>query len=202
MASLQNLIMGAALTALMIPAVASAHCDTYTGPVVQTAKIALEKGDVTPVLKWVQKGDEAEIKAAFAQTLNVRAKGAEAKELADHYFFETLVRIHRSGEGAPYDGLKNAPAEPIVLMLDKALETGSVDTLSGKVSAELDKAIRERFKKVAKARKNAEKSVAAGREYVEAYVDYMHFVEGIHNAISASGKHHEEAAAKNPHEHK
>ena len=29
----------------------SAHCDTMDGPVVATARVALEKGDVTPVLR-------------------------------------------------------------------------------------------------------------------------------------------------------
>ncbi len=76
---------------------AFAHCDTLDGSVVQTARIALEKGDVTPLLKWVHADDEKEIRVAFQKTLAVRAKGAAAKELADMYFFETLVRIHRAG---------------------------------------------------------------------------------------------------------
>jgi hypothetical protein len=89
----------------------------------QTARIALEKGDVTPLLKWVQPDDENEIRVAFQKTLAVRAKGAEAKDLADMYFFETLVRIHRAGEGAPYTGLKPGEAvDPAVALADKALE--------------------------------------------------------------------------------
>lgn len=78
-----------------------AHCDTLGGPVVAVAKQALEKGDVTPVLKWVKKENEGEIRAAFKKTLTVRSKGPEARELADMYFFETLVRLHRAGEGPP-----------------------------------------------------------------------------------------------------
>ena len=78
------------------------------GPVVLTAKTALDHKDVTPVLKWIKKNDEAEIKAAFAKTLAVRTKGPEARELADQFFFETFVRIHRAGEGAPFTGLKPA----------------------------------------------------------------------------------------------
>ncbi|MDH3838545.1 MAG: DUF6448 family protein, partial [Desulfobacteraceae bacterium] len=109
---------------------AFAHCDTLDGPVVQTARIALEKGDVKPLLKWVRADDEKEIRVAFQKTLAVRAKGAKAKELADMYFFETLVRIHRAGEGAPYTGLKPGEAvDPAVALADKALESGSVDKL-------------------------------------------------------------------------
>ena len=74
-----------------------AHCDTLDGPVVKEAQLALEKGDVTGLLKWVRKEHEQEIRDAFARSLAVRVKGKEARELADRYFFETLVRVHRAG---------------------------------------------------------------------------------------------------------
>ena len=76
-----------------------AHCDTTGGPILPEAKAALEKGDVTPVLKWIKADNEAESKAAFAKAVVVRAKGPEAKARADPYFLETLVRLHRAGEG-------------------------------------------------------------------------------------------------------
>lgn len=95
-----------------------AHCDTMGGPVIREAKAALEKGDVTPILKWVRKENETEIKTAFAKAVAVRANGPEAKELADRYFIETFVRLHRAGEGAPYTGIKDEPVEPIVALAD------------------------------------------------------------------------------------
>jgi hypothetical protein len=114
----------------ILPNTVGAHCDTLNGPVVATARQALEKGDVTPVLKWVRKDDEKKVRAQFDKTLTVRKQGKEAKELADMYFFESLVRIHRAGEGAPYTGLKAAgTVEPSVAAADKALESGSVDSL-------------------------------------------------------------------------
>ena len=107
-----RIVMGAVMLfvlaglAVLLPRAVFAHCDTMDGPVVAAAKAALEKGDVTPVLKWVAKDREGEIRTAFQKTLAVRSKGPEAKELAHMYFFETLVRIHRAGEGAPYTGLQ------------------------------------------------------------------------------------------------
>ena len=92
----------------LVSTAASAHCDTMDGPVIAAARMALQAGDVTPVLKWIPKQSEPEIRAAFTRTLKVRAGGAEAKELADTYFFETLVRLHLAGEGEPYTGLKPA----------------------------------------------------------------------------------------------
>ncbi len=81
-----------------------AHCDTLDGPVVKDARLALEKGDVTGLLKWARKEREQEIRDAFARSLAVRVKGKEARELADRFFFETLVRVHHSGPRPPVIG--------------------------------------------------------------------------------------------------
>jgi hypothetical protein len=183
------------------PRIVDAHCDTLDGPVVATAKAALEKGDVTSILKWVKKVNETEIRDAFKQTLAVRKQSAEAKELADMYFFETLVRIHRAGEGAPYTGLKRAGTEiePGVVAADKALESGKVDELVKETGDEVAHGIRERFARVQATKKDADKNVAAGREYVEAYVGYVHYVEGLHEAVKSAAhghypeEHHDES---------
>ena len=111
--------------ALAIPLPAFAHCDTLDGPVVIDARTALEKADITPVLKWVKAADEQELRAIFAKTLAVRKLDPAAKELADTYFFETLVRVHRAGEGAPYTGLKAAGTVPApIVKADQSLEKG------------------------------------------------------------------------------
>src|SRR5512141_1215891 len=93
----------------ILPVKAAAHCDTMNGPVISTARQALDKGDVTPVLKWIKPDKEAEVRAAFKQAVAARKQGKAAKEVADRYFFETLVRMHREGEGAAYTGLKDTP---------------------------------------------------------------------------------------------
>ena len=175
---------------LAIPGVASAHCDTLDGPVVMTAKAALEKGDVTPVLKWVKKDDEKEIRDLFQKTMVVRGKGKEAQELADRFFFETLVRIHRAGEGAPYTGLKSEPVEPIIAAADKALESDSADDLVKQVTDAVARGIRERFAHAKATKINADKNIEAGREFVETYVVFTHYVERLHDDASAGGAHH------------
>lgn len=185
----------AAGSLILLAGSALAHCDTASGPVIPEAKAALEKGDVTPILKWVKKDNEAEIRAAFAKAVTVRSKGPEARELADQYFLETLVRLHRAGEGAPYTGIKDDPVEPIVALADKALADGSPDEMIKKMTGHIAHAIQEKFNKALEAKKNKDKSVEAGREYVEAYVIYMHYVEGIHTAVMSAGGHHAEAGA-------
>ncbi|MFB3887771.1 MAG: DUF6448 family protein [Thermodesulfobacteriota bacterium] len=175
-----------------IPRIAGSHCDTLAGPVVMIAKTALEKGDVTPVLKWVKREHEGEIREIFKNTLAVRKLSPEARKLVDMYFFETLVRIHRAGEGAPYTGLKPGEAvEPIIAEADQALEKGAVDDLVKHVTDAVAKGIRERFNHVKETKKNMDKSVEAGREFVEAYVVFTHYVEGIHEAAQKAAHGHQ-----------
>lgn len=185
----------AAILSVLLAGNVFGHCDTTEGPIIPEAKAALEKGDVTPILKWVKPDHEAEIRAAFKKAVTVRAMGAEAKELAEQYFLETLVRIHRLGEGAPYTGIKDEPVKPIIAMADKALAEGSADAMIGRMSGHMGAAIREKFDKALQAHRTRDASVEAGREFVEAYVVYDHYVEGIHTAIMSAGAHHTEAGA-------
>lgn len=189
-------------SALFFPTLVLAHCDSLDGPVVITARAAIEKGDVTPILKWVKKEHEAEIRSLFKKTLVVRAKGEEARELADMYFLETLVRLHRAGEGEPYTGLKPAgSADPAVAEADKALESGSAERLVSHLTQAAAKGIRERFNKAREAQKHADHSVEAGREFVEAYVQFTHYVEILHRAIVAGPEHHHGAPKAKTGEH-
>ncbi len=177
---------------LLFSRIVFAHCDTLDGPVVIAARAALEKGDVTPALKWVKHDHENEIRAAFEKTMSVRTEGPKAKELADMYFFETLVRVHRAGEGAPYTGLKPAGADfgPAVAGADKALETGEIDGLARLVERDVAAGIHKRFHHAFEAKKHADDSVEAGRKFVEAYVEFVHYVERLHNAAVTSAVHH------------
>ncbi len=192
------------LSLLMIPTSAFAHCDTLDGPVVAAARAALEKGDVTPALKWIKPDGEAEVRAAFKKAVAVRAAGGEAGELADRWFFETLVRVHRAGEGAPYTGLKDGPPELIIRMADDALENGKVDELTAGLNRHAAERIKALFGKARAARKDENRSVEAGREAVEAYVIYVHYLEKLHAAIMGGGAHAEhgegESAGETRHE--
>lgn len=188
------IILTLTLFAVGFSSTAFAHCDTMDGPVVKDAQIALEKGDVTSVLKWIKKDAEPEIRSAFQAAVTERARNPQNKEASDKQFFETLIRIHRAGEGADFTGLKPAGAvEPIVAEADKALESGSSAELTAKMTNHLTEGVKERFDRAVETRKHKDESVEAGREYVEAYVQYVHYVEGIHNAVTGKGGHHEEA---------
>ena len=186
------LLLAAVVCVSVFVAAVFAHCDTMSGPIIPEAKAALEKGDITPILKWVKPEYETEVKTAFSLAVKVRDKSPQAKELADKYFLETLIRLHRAGEGAPYTGLKDTPPEKIVTLADKALANGSADEMIKKMQTHLAEAIKEKFNKALQASKNKDKNIESGREFVEAYVQYMHYMEGIHATIISTGGHHSE----------
>lgn len=190
--SLRSLVAGAAaLILLALPASAAAHCDTLDGPVVKAAREALARKDITPVLRWVRPEAEPEIRQAFARTLKVREAGGDTQALADQFFFETLVRVHRMGEGAAYTGLQPAGSvEPAIALADRAIETRSDDALVSELSQVVAKGLRARFAEVSEAAKRADSSVEAGRAFVAAYVEFIHYAERVHVAAAAGATDH------------
>ena len=168
------------------------HCDGLDGPVVTVARKSLETGNVNLVLPWVRTEDEGEIRKVFDQARSVRNLGAEARELADRHFFETLVRIHRAGEGAPFGGLQPAGRDlgPAVPAADKALEHGSVEQVERLLTAAIRDGVHKHFDAAMSHRKFDPDDVVAGRAYVKAYVPYVHYVEQLWQAAQGAGHAH------------
>lgn len=179
---------------------AEAHCDAVDGPVATAAVDALESGNVNVVLPYAPKTAEAEIGAAFDQALAVRAQGGEAKELADRYFVETVVRLHRAGEGAAYTGLKPAGIDfgPAIPAAEQAIEDGDLSNVVALLEAELEHGLESRFAHVletryAPAEPQVAADVAAARERVSAEFGFIGYVEGLRQTIhGAPGTEHRE----------
>src|SRR5512145_1761226 len=151
---------------LVTPAPLLAHCDALDGPVVKAAQKALDTRNAALVLIWVLPQDEAQIRAAFDETVKVRALSAEARALADRYFFETVVRVHRAGEGAAYTGLKPAGQDlgPAIRAADTALEQKSVTPLVTLLT-HMDQAVREHFRAASASSVFDPADVEAGRRH-------------------------------------
>jgi hypothetical protein len=201
-----RLLIAAALTvggAILVAAPAAAHCDGLDGPVVAAARKALASGDPDPVLIWVQPKDEAEVRRAFLEAVAVRKLDGQARELADRYFFETLVRLHRAGEGAPYTGLKPAGRDlgPAIALADSAVATGSESNLASFAAKEVERGIHEKFANLQRKRNFRPDDLAAGREYVGSYVTFVHYVEGLHKAAGADAAGNYQEGQPEPAEH-
>ena len=160
------------------------HCDTLDGPVVTAAKKALESGNVKFILPFVPKEGEAEVIRTYEKVITVR-KDPSASELADLYFFETVVRIHRMGEGAPYEGLKPAGLSegPVIPVAEKAIETGSPDELVKTLSNMVREEVTHRLEHVMHLKLDKEKSVEDAREYVEAMLGLQVWSHSIYERI-------------------
>lgn len=172
---------------------AFAHCDSYDGPVIKDAKKALETNNVNLVLKWVSAEQEKEIIPLFNKTYSLKSGDKEIYAIVEKHFFETLVRLHRETEGAPYTGLKPAgTTKQIILMTDKALEEENIEDFLVKLDNHINKIVREKYHKVAELKKVKDVSIEQGREFVAAYVDYTHTVEAIHDIIEHGSSTHAE----------
>lgn len=180
-------ILAIATLFLAAPEQAKAHCDTLDGPVIEDARKAINAKDITPILKWVKPQDEKVVRAAFEKVLADKSK---KPEVVEHKFFETLVKIHRAGEGAPFTGLKPAgTTEPAVAAADQALASGSTDALEHLIINDIVAGIKKRYEQAAATYKHKDENVAQGREFVEAYVEFTHYVERLHKDATAQSVH-------------
>jgi hypothetical protein len=186
-------------TGLLLSAqTAQAHCDSLDGPVAKAAQKALEDGNVNPVLAYAPESAEVEIRAAFDKSRKVRGLGADARALADQAFMETVIRLHRAGEGATYTGLKPPGADygPVIPAAEHAVETGDLSRLKAVLVEEIEHAVRERLVHVRDLQNNAslEPKTAAevphARERVSAELGFITFAEALRQAVLGKGAEH------------
>ena len=163
---------------------AFAHCDTLDGPVVLAAKKSLATGNINYAIIWVQEEQQAEIKEAFESAVSVRKISKAAQQFADKSFYETLVRVHRAGEGAPYNGLKPAGFDmgPAIPAADKSIISGNTADLEKFLILKMKESLDKYFKELQEKKNYNVNDVKAGRAYVKAYVEYIHSVERMYQS--------------------
>jgi hypothetical protein len=161
------------------------------GPVVTAARRALETKDVNLILPYVPDSAAAEVKSAFEKSLRARSGDPTAREVADLYFYETVVRLHRAGEGAPYTGLKPAGLDvgPIIPLAEQAIDQGSPDRLIGALTDALRHELTHRFEHMQHLAKHRPEDVAKAREYVSSKLGLQVYAHQLYQAMK-----------RNPHE--
>lgn len=176
---------------------AQAHCDSVDGPVAKAVQKALEDGNVNPVLAYAPLAAEPEIHSAFARSRKVRDLGPEARSLADQAFMETVIRLHRAGEGAVYTGLKPAGIDygPVIPAAEHAVESGDLGELEAVLTEEVRHALSERLAHVRALQKaSLEPETAAevpqARERVSAELGFITFAENLRQAALGAGAEH------------
>lgn len=171
------------------------HCDTRDGPVVKAAKKALDTGNINYIFIWIPHESEKELQAVFEKTLRARKAGRDAQEVADDWFFETAIRLHRAGEGAPYTGMKPSGLSegPVVPRAEKAIETGDPKETIDFILKTLEDDLVHRFHHVMEKKKYDVDDVAAGREFIEGFIGWVVHSHHLYGYITG-GEHHREAA--------
>ncbi len=171
------------------------------GPVVKAATKALETGNVNLILPWVPKKAEVELRKAFEKTLRARKLGKDAKELADYWFFETAVRLHREGEDAPYTGLKPAGLDwgPVVPRAEKAIEKGDPNEVIKLILHAAEEELQRRFKHIIAKKKYDENNIDAAREYVQAMLGFVLYSHQLYTYMKGGGEHNEEGIGGHKH---
>lgn len=183
------------MTLLVFPQNSFAHCDSYDGPVIQDALKALESGQVELVFKWISAEQEGEVARVFEKALQYK-KDAEVYPLLEKHFLETLVRLHREGEGAPYTGLKPAgTTAQIITLTDTAMLEKDLPGLLSKLNTHIEKVVKEKYDKLVRLYEVKDESPEKGRAFVAAYVDYTHTVEAIHAPLEHSEAPHSGTAS-------
>lgn len=181
------ILLSSIMTAGLIwPQTAEAHCDSMNGPVVLAGQRALRTGNVNLVLLWVKEEQEDELVEAFKKARKLLDEEDEIKDMAIRHFLETLVRLHRASEGAPYTGLKPAHLDPgaVVKLGDQALETESLQELHSFLSDELKEGLHRHFEAMMARKEYDPNDVEAGRDFVHHYVEFMHYAEAIYKTLS------------------
>ncbi len=163
------------------------HCDSLDGPVVMAARRALEAGDVEVVLPYVHAGGEAEIREAFDRATRVRATNGDAREVADRWFFETVVRVHRAGEGAPFTGLKPAGLDvgPVIPAAERALDSGSASEVVDVLCAAVREQVEHRLAHALALKAHAGEGVVPARRYVEASLGLQVWAHSVYQQVLA-----------------
>jgi hypothetical protein len=171
------------------------------GPVVMAAKKALDTGNVKLILPYAHEKAEAEIRKAFERTIAIRKQeNKEANEVADLWFYETVVRLHREGEGAPYTGLKPAGLDwgPVLPKVDKAIEKGDPKEVIDFLSHAVEEQIQDRFKRFTSTKNYDPNDVAEAREHIEAMLGLELYSHHLYMNIKHGNGHGE---AEGEHEH-
>lgn len=176
------------------------HCDSLDGPVVTAARAALDATDVDLILPYVHAEGVAEVRDAFDRAVKVRAMGEEARDVADRWFFETAVRVHRAGEGAPFTGLKPAGLDvgPVIPAAERALSSGDAEELVDVLCANVRDQATARHRHAMELKARADRSVDDARAYVEAMLGLQVWAHTVFKQVMAEPHGHSGGHAHGP----
>ena len=88
---------------------------------------------------------------------------------------------------------------PAIPAADKALQSGSLSSLSTLLTTTIQQGLHQSFEEALEKRNFKTDDLAAGRAYIQAYVTFVHYVEGVYEAalLQSHGHTFESSEVKN-----
>jgi hypothetical protein len=152
--------------------------------VVRAARRALGEERVAVVLPFVPKAAEKEVTELFHKVVHARKADPVSRDVADEHFFDTVVRLHRAGEGAPFTGLKPAGLDvgPVIPVAEHAAESGDGRALEDILVDVVRAEVQRRLRHLAHLRPEMEHGVDHAREYVKASLGLQVWAHALYTA--------------------
>jgi hypothetical protein len=165
------------------------HCDALDGPVVRAAQRALDAANVTLVLPFVPKSGEKEVIEVFGKYVEARQGNAVCRDVADRYFFETVVRVHRADEGAAFTGLKPPGLDvgPVIPIAEKVIESRDAAPLEDVLVTAIREELAHRLDRLCRLHDGSYCGVEGARAYVKAMLGLQVWAHGVYVATKAKG---------------
>jgi hypothetical protein len=167
--------------------------DITNGSVMDAAKMALDTGNVNYVLIWVPEASENKLKNLFAKTVCERRDRKDVQDIAFDWYFETVNRLHRAGEGTLYTcmNLAGLDERSVVPKVKRVIETGEAEEIIGFIPKTQEHDFRHRFRHVMEKKNYDVNNVVDGRAYVAAFTDFIVYLHHIYTSIPREAGHAE-----------
>ncbi len=116
--------------------------------------------------------------------------GKDAKEVADDWFFENTIRLHRAEKEHRTPGMKPAGLSegPVVPRAEKAIETGDPKESIGFILKTVEDDLTHRFHHVMEKKKYDVNDVAAGREFIEAFIGWVVYSHHLYMSVTSADR--------------
>ena len=156
------------------------------GPVMRAAKMALETGNANYILIWVPEESENTLKNLIEKTCCERSSRKNIQNLAINWYFQTVSRLKYANGWPHCPGMKSERSDekPIVLMVERAIETGNIEEIIGVIPCTHAGDVRQRFHHVMDKRNYNVDNIADGRAYVSSFIDLIVYLNNLYTSIS------------------
>lgn len=157
------------------------HHNQLNAQVIKAAKMALDSGNVNYILIWVPEESENKLKNLLEKTCCESSTRDNIQNRAVDWYFKTVNRLHYASGWTSCPGMKSESIDenPIVLKVERAIETGNINEIFGVIPDTPTGDVRRRFCDVMNKKNYNVNNIAAGRDYVSSFIDLIVYLHNL-----------------------